>query len=135
MTAMRKISILGSTGSIGTQALDVVASHPDRFSVKALACGRNTTLLSEQIKRFQPELVSVERPSDAQALAKEHPGVEVLCGEEGLIAAAVCDCDIVLNALMGMRGLVPVSYTHLLSCEAGQPGGSGQSGRPRHQQA
>ena len=104
---MRKISILGSTGSIGTQALDVVASHPDRFSVKALACGRNTTLLSEQIKRFQPELVSVERPSDAQALAKEHPGVEVLCGEEGLIAAAVCDCDMVLNALMGMRGLVP----------------------------
>ena len=104
---MRKISILGSTGSIGTQALDVVAAHPDRFSVKALACGRNTTLLSEQIKRFQPELVSVERPSDAQALAKEHPGVEVLCGEEGLIAAAVCDCDMVLNALMGMRGLVP----------------------------
>ncbi len=104
---MRKISILGSTGSIGTQALDVVASHPDRFSVKALACGRNTALLSEQIKRFQPELVSVERPSDAQALAKEHPGVEVLCGEEGLIAAAVCDCDMVLNALMGMRGLVP----------------------------
>lgn len=104
---MRKISILGSTGSIGTQALDVVASHPDRFSVKALACGRNTTLLSEQIKRFQPELVSVERPSDAQALAKEHPGVEVLWGEEGLIAAAVCDCDMVLNALMGMRGLVP----------------------------
>lgn len=104
---MRKISILGSTGSIGTQALDVVAAHPDRFSVKALACGRNTALLSEQIKRFQPELVSVERPSDAQALAKEHPGVEVLCGEEGLIAAAVCDCDMVLNALMGMRGLVP----------------------------
>ena len=104
---MRKLAILGSTGSIGTQALDVVASHPGRFTVTALACGRNTALLSEQIKRFQPELVSVEREADARALAKEHPGVDVLWGEEGLVAAAVCGCDMVLNALMGMRGLVP----------------------------
>lgn len=104
---MKKIAILGSTGSIGTQTLDVVSAHPDRFAVKALACGRNISLLSAQIKRFQPDLVSVERQEDALALAKEHPGVEVLYGEEGLIAAATCSCDMVLNALMGMRGLVP----------------------------
>ncbi len=104
---MRNIAILGSTGSIGTQALDVVSAHPDRFAVKALACGRNISLLSAQIKRFQPDLVSVERQEDALALSKEHPGVEVLYGEEGLIAAATCSCGMVLNALMGMRGLVP----------------------------
>ncbi|MGC2872618.1 1-deoxy-D-xylulose-5-phosphate reductoisomerase [Ihubacter sp. rT4E-8] len=104
---MKKLAILGSTGSIGTQTLDVVADHSDRFSVIALACGRNTKLLSKQIKKFRPELVSVERQEDALALSKEHPDTEFLWGEEGLIAVATCDCDMVLNALMGMRGLVP----------------------------
>lgn len=104
---MKKLAILGSTGSIGTQTLDVVADHSDRFSVIALACGRNTKLLSKQIKKFRPELVSVERQEDALALSKEHPDAEFLWGEEGLIAVATCDCDMVLNALMGMRGLVP----------------------------
>ncbi len=104
---MRKLAILGSTGSIGTQALDVAAAHEGCFDIVALTCGRNTGLLSEQIKRFQPELVAVERQEDAHALSKEHPGLEVLYGEEGLVAAATCGCDMVLNSLMGMRGLVP----------------------------
>lgn len=104
---MKNIAILGSTGSIGTQALDVISAHPDRFAVKALACGRNITLLSAQIKRFHPDLVSVQRQEDALALSKAHPGVEILYGEEGLAAVAACGCDMVLNALMGMRGLVP----------------------------
>ena len=68
---MRNIAILGSTGSIGTQALDVISAHPDRFAVKALACGRNISLLSAQIKRFHPDLVSVQRQEDALALSKE----------------------------------------------------------------
>ncbi|MGN0658379.1 MAG: 1-deoxy-D-xylulose-5-phosphate reductoisomerase [Emergencia sp.] len=104
---MKKLAILGSTGSIGTQALDVVRRHRERFEVTALACGRNIRLLSQQIREFAPALAVVERAEDAAKLEKEHPGLTVLCGEEGLTAAASGDCDMVLNSLMGMRGLVP----------------------------
>lgn len=104
---MRKISILGSTGSIGTQALDVIRQNPDKFSVMALACGRNIDLLSAQIDEFRPKIAVIERPEDAGILAERYPEVEVFYGEEGLITAATADCDMVLNSLMGMRGLVP----------------------------
>lgn len=104
---MRKISILGSTGSIGTQALDVIRQNPDKFSVMALACGRNIDLLSAQIDEFRPKIAVIERPEDARILAERYPEVEVFYGEEGLITAATADCDMVLNSLMGMRGLVP----------------------------
>jgi len=104
---MRKISILGSTGSIGTQALDVIRQNPDKFSVMALACGRNIDLLSAQIDEFRPKIAVIESPEDARILAERYPEVEVFYGEEGLITAATADCDMVLNSLMGMRGLVP----------------------------
>ena len=107
---MRKISILGSTGSIGTQALDVVRQNPEKFAVTALACGKNLELLSQQIKEFKPQMAVIESPEDAKVLAERHPEVEVFCGEEGLITAATCDCDMVLNSLMGMRGLVPTYH-------------------------
>lgn len=104
---MRKISILGSTGSIGTQALDVIRQNKEKFAVTALACGRNLALLSAQIEEFKPEIAVIERAEDARVLAEKHPNVEVLYGEEGLVTAATADCDMVLNSLMGMRGLVP----------------------------
>lgn len=104
---MRKISILGSTGSIGTQALDVIRQNPDKFSVTALACGRNIDLLSAQIDEFRPKIAVIERPEDAGILAERYPEVEVFYGEEGLVTAATADCDMVLNSLMGMRGFVP----------------------------
>ena len=104
---MRKVSILGSTGSIGTQALDVVRANKEKFQVTALACGRNLELLSEQIKEFAPKIAVIESADDAKVLVERHPEVEVFCGEEGLVAAATSDCDMVLNSLMGMRGLVP----------------------------
>ncbi len=104
---MRKVSILGSTGSIGTQALDVVRANKEKFEVTALACGRNLELLSEQIKEFTPKIAVIESAEDAKILAERHPEVEVFCGEEGLVTAATADCDMVLNSLMGMRGLVP----------------------------
>lgn len=104
---MRKISILGSTGSIGTQALDVIRAHQGQFRVIALTCGRNIDLLAEQIKEFSPLLAVTETESDAKKLAAEFPHIEVMWGEEGLIAAAEADCDLVLNSLMGMRGLAP----------------------------
>lgn len=68
---MKQISLLGSTGSIGTQTLDVIRDYPDQFTLSALACGTNLELCRNQIKEFQPKLVSVQRPEDAQTLAGE----------------------------------------------------------------
>ncbi|MBR5489059.1 MAG: 1-deoxy-D-xylulose-5-phosphate reductoisomerase, partial [Firmicutes bacterium] len=107
---MRKVSILGSTGSIGTQALDVVRANKEKFEVTALACGRNLELLSQQIEEFQPKIAVIESSADAKVLAERHPEVEVFCSEEGLVTAATSDCDMVLNSLMGMRGLVPTYH-------------------------
>lgn len=109
----KKITILGSTGSIGTQTLEVIAANPDRFCVTALTCGRNTALLAKQIAAFCPQLAVTERREDALALAAQFPQVTFLHGREGLIAAATVDCDMVMNALMGMRGLEPTYHAIL----------------------
>lgn len=109
----KKITILGSTGSIGTQTLEVIAANPDRFCVTALTCGKNTALLAKQIAAFCPQLAVTERREDALALAAQFPQVTFLHGREGLIAAATADCDMVMNALMGMRGLEPTYHAIL----------------------
>lgn len=109
----KRITILGSTGSIGTQTLEVIAANPDRFCVTALTCGRNTALLAKQIAAFCPQLAVTERREDALALAAQFPQVTFLHGREGLIAAATADCDMVMNALMGMRGLEPTYHAIL----------------------
>ena len=109
----KKITILGSTGSIGTQTLEVIAANPDRFCVTALTCGRNTALLAKQLAAFCPQLAVTERREDALALAAQFPQVTFLHGREGLIAAATADCDMVMNALMGMRGLEPTYHAIL----------------------
>lgn len=105
---MKKITILGSTGSIGTQALDIIGKNPDRFSVVALTCGRRLTLLAEQIDIYKPQIVCVALEKDAVGLQKRYPDIEVLWGEQGLLdVAGKTDCDILLNALVGMIGLGP----------------------------
>ena len=109
---MKKISILGSTGSIGRQALDII--NGDEIEVAALACGRNIELLSEQIEHFNPKLVSVEREEDAKALSTKYSSIDVLWGEDGLNAVAECDADLLLNGIMGMVGLEP-TYKAILS--------------------
>lgn len=109
----KRITILGSTGSIGTQTLEVIAANPDRFCVTALTCGRNTALLAKQIAAFCPQLAVTERREDALALAAQFPQVTFLHGRKGLIAAATADCDMVMNALMGMRGLEPTYHAIL----------------------
>ena len=107
---MKKIAILGSTGSIGTQTLDVVREHSDELQVVALAAGSNKERLKEQIKEFHPKLVSLSEEKKAQELKEELAGeqVEVVCGMEGLIEVAGADsADVVVTAVVGMMGILP----------------------------
>ena len=105
---MKKISILGSTGSIGTQALDVIAHNQDKFKVTALSCAKSLSLLCRQIEEFSPEAVAVRDEADAKELADKYKDLEVFWGAEGLkTIASMESCDMVLNSLMGMKGLEP----------------------------
>lgn len=107
---MKKIAILGSTGSIGTQTLDVVRAHSDELEVVALAAGSNKERLKEQIREFHPELVSLSDEKKAQELKEELVGeaVEVVCGMDGLIEVAGIDsADVVVTAVVGMMGILP----------------------------
>jgi 1-deoxy-D-xylulose-5-phosphate reductoisomerase len=105
---MKRLAILGSTGSIGTSTLDLVRCHPDRFRVVALAAGRNLTELRRQILEHRPSLVSVASTDDAAILASEFPEIEVAAGAEGLHRAACHhDAEMVVSALVGAVGLMP----------------------------
>lgn len=107
---MKTVSILGSTGSIGTATLDVVRHFPDRFRVVALAAGRNLDLLARQIEEFRPEMVAVAEAEAARQLARRFPGTSVLAGEEGRVAVATHpQSTTVVGALVGALGL-PATY-------------------------
>lgn len=115
---MKRISILGSTGSIGTQTLDVVAMHPEAFEVDGLAAGNNTALLLEQVRRFKPRRVSVSTKELAEEIRSSLPaGVELYSGSEGLVEiAAGGDAETVVTALVGSVGL----QSTLAAIEAGR---------------
>lgn len=115
---MKKISILGSTGSIGTQTLDVVAHDPEAYQVEGLAGGYNIGLLTEQIRRFRPKKVSVATRDLADKLRVDVPaGTKVYYGEEGLLeVAAGTDAELLVTALVGSQGLKPT----LAAIEAGK---------------
>ena len=106
---MKRLAILGSTGSIGEQTLDVVAAHPDRFQVVSLAAGRRVDRLIEQARLFKPRVVSVADPAEVPAiqtaLGRE---VEVVSAEPGLLAVATESADLVVAGLVGAVGLPPV---------------------------
>ncbi|MBP5750491.1 MAG: 1-deoxy-D-xylulose-5-phosphate reductoisomerase [Firmicutes bacterium] len=105
---MKHIAILGSTGSIGRQSLDVVRAHRSLFTVSALTCGRNIALFREQLKEFKPALAVCAQKEDAQSLAAEFPGIRFLHGPEGILEAAVSpDAELVVNSLLGMMGIRP----------------------------
>jgi 1-deoxy-D-xylulose-5-phosphate reductoisomerase len=106
---LKRIAILGSTGSIGTQTLDVIANASDRYEVVALAAGRNLPLLQQQIEQFRPKLVSVATKALAEELRAQGPGsVKIVYGDEGLEeAAAGTNADYVVSALVGSQGLKP----------------------------
>lgn len=104
----KKISILGSTGSIGRQALEVVDKMPDNFEIYALAAAHNVGLISEQIRKYNPEVVSMDDKDAALALEKEFPELKVLCGNDGLVEIAQNAInDIVLVSVTGLNGLFP----------------------------
>ena len=106
---MKSLSILGSTGSVGVQTLDVVQAFPDRFRVVALAAGRNVDRLAAQVQRFQPERVSVAERTDAEALrsALGSGAPEIGWGAEGVEAVACHPADVVMAGLVGAVGLRP----------------------------
>ncbi|MFZ5596117.1 MAG: 1-deoxy-D-xylulose-5-phosphate reductoisomerase [Bacillota bacterium] len=107
---MKGISILGSTGSIGRQALEVAAMFPEGFFIAGLAAGKNIDVLRDQVRKFRPRVVSVLDRGDAAALASEFGsgGPRVLWGREGMLEVAVHpDADTVLTAVTGTAGLVP----------------------------
>jgi 1-deoxy-D-xylulose-5-phosphate reductoisomerase len=113
---MRSVSLLGSTGSIGTQALEVLRAEPQRFTLQALGAGRSVELLLAQANEFRPPLVVIGDESLADEVRAGVPdGTEVLTGLQGLVVAAGA-ADVVLNAVVGFAGL-PVTMAAL---EAGK---------------
>ena len=103
---MRDVVILGSTGSIGVQALEIIAAHPELFRVVALSAGgKNTDLLIEQAKRFKVSIVGVALHADR--VRESLPGVQVIDGPQASTEIAAITCDVVLNAITGSIGLGP----------------------------
>jgi 1-deoxy-D-xylulose-5-phosphate reductoisomerase len=108
---VKKISLLGSTGSIGVNTLELIRRFPDRFSVCALAAGSNLPLLKRQIQTFRPRIVSVLNQALARDLKRMLPGrgrPEIAYGSEGPeLVASVTDADMVVSAIVGAAGLIP----------------------------
>jgi len=108
---MRKISILGSTGFIGTRTLEIIAAFSHRFKVVGLAAGKNIDKLSQQIQKFKPDLVSVSDKAGLEGLKTLIPSnipVRVLCSQSGMIKVATHpEADLVVSAMVGSIGLIP----------------------------
>ncbi len=104
---MKKLTILGSTGSIGTQAL--CTAEKNGWHITALAAGRNTELLEKQARKYKPDIVAMfdETAADELKIKLADTDIKVLSGEEGVTFAAEYDCDIVLNSIVGIAGLKP----------------------------
>ena len=106
---MKKVVLLGSTGSIGTSTCKVVEDFPNDLELIGLSAGRNVNLLREQVAQFNPQMVSVTDPAAAMEFVNEFNGTpNVQCGDEGLLALATLpEADIVLIAIVGTAGLQP----------------------------
>ena len=106
---MKNISLLGSTGSIGKQTLEVAAANPDKMKIRVLAAHTSDTVLEEQIRAFEPDFaVLSDKEAAARLKARYHGKTEILTGEEGLLAAATySEVDTVLASMVGYAGLRP----------------------------
>lgn len=104
----KKISLLGATGSIGTQTLDIIQSNKEQFKLVSFSAGMNIPKVREITAQFAPEIVSVMQKEDADALQSEFPETRFMYGREGLIAvAAQTGADMLVNAVIGSVGLEP----------------------------
>jgi 1-deoxy-D-xylulose-5-phosphate reductoisomerase len=115
--ARRRVVLLGSTGSIGTQALQVVAAHPDRFEVVALAAGRDGARLAAQADAHGVRCVALADRTAARSLREARPDLEVLDGPRGVVELAAVDADLVVNGVTGAVGLEPT----LAALDVGTP--------------
>ncbi|MCM2604582.1 1-deoxy-D-xylulose-5-phosphate reductoisomerase [Rossellomorea marisflavi] len=114
---MKSISLMGATGSIGIQTLDVIRQHPEEFRLSAVSAGRNMDKTRDIIREFKPSLVSVQLKEDAEKLRAEYGDITILHGEDGLIETACFqDADVLINAVLGSVGLHPT----LKAIEAGK---------------
>lgn len=109
---MKRLIILGSTGSIGVSALRVVDAFPGRFEVLALSCNANITLFREQLKRYKPRYATVSSSrttgsAEYASLVESFPDIEFLPESEGLVNLASIECDILLSAIVGGAGCAP----------------------------
>jgi 1-deoxy-D-xylulose-5-phosphate reductoisomerase len=118
---VKRISILGSTGSIGTQTLDIVSQYPEQFQVVGLAAGSNITLLAEQIRQFHPEIVAIRDPNLLDLLKEALTGLApfpiFVTGETGIVEVArYGDAQTVVTGIVGCAGLLPT----IAAIEAGK---------------
>ena len=105
---MKNITILGVTGSIGQQTVDVCLHHQDEFNVVALSAGKNIVLLETTIQKINPQVVCVIDEKDCNYLQEKYPHIRFVFGSAGLDEIATIDqVDIVLNAIVGFAGLLP----------------------------
>ena len=112
--AVKRLAILGSTGSIGKSALDLVDLYPERFQIVTLAAQKSVELLHQQCLKYRPELVALYDRDAAKDLQQRLPDMKVLSGVEGVIEAATHpDVDVVLAGIAGAAGLIP-TYEALL---------------------
>ncbi len=120
-TRVKRISILGSTGSIGTQTLEIVAQYPEQFQVVGLAAGNNIELLATQIQQFRPEIVAIQQESRLEELktviATVDPQPILVAGEAGIVEVArFGDAETVVTGIVGCAGLLPT----IAAIEAGK---------------
>ena len=118
---MKAITLLGSTGSIGTQTLDILKSHPEDFRLVGIAAGNNVELLAQQVRQFQPEIVAICNESKLAelkaAIADVEPQPQILAGNEGVVEVArYGDAEAVITGIVGCAGLLPT----LAAIEAGK---------------
>ncbi|ANU19648.1 1-deoxy-D-xylulose-5-phosphate reductoisomerase [Planococcus plakortidis] len=104
---MKKVILLGATGSIGVQTADIIREHPEEFTLAGFSAGRNMEVTRKLIQEFRPEIVCVQLAEDAQQLQQEFEGVQFVHGSKGLIDAATYDADVLVNAVIGSVGLEP----------------------------
>ena len=105
---MVKIALLGSTGSIGRQTLEVVDKYPDRFEIVSLAAGSDAVTLEKQINKYKPSVAALASPENCGKIKELPKGTTLYTGENAVLHAVTDDCDIVVAAISGFAGLKPV---------------------------